>query len=177
MLPRVSTNSAISSFSLTPDGTDAFVAWLSPSLGNLQAVSFIGGITASGRKDEAMAVAFRTTGTDTFDVYVAGYTSSPELAGIETGVSADDTYDNIGEETEGFVAWWMVPDELKRGRADKLRREWSAKGAFAAPEDSGVVVNGVGNAEVWLVPNDVAAKLQQARAARDAQENRRLGVR
>ena len=78
---------------------------------------------------------------------------------------------------DGFVAWWMVPDELKRGRAEKLRREWSAKGAFAAPDGSGVVVNGVGNAEVWLVPNDVAASLQQARAARDAQERRRLGVR
>jgi len=78
---------------------------------------------------------------------------------------------------EGFEARWFVPDELKRGRADKLRRELTDKGAFAAPEGSGVVVNGIGNAEVWLVPNDVAAQWHERRAARDAQERQRLGVR
>ena len=87
------TNSDLTAFSLVPDGIDAFVAWFSPSLGQLQGVSFIGGDPANvaDRTDEAMAVAFRTTGIDTFDVYVAGYTSSSDLAGIEAGVSADDT--------------------------------------------------------------------------------------
>ena len=100
-----STNSVISSFSLTPDGTDAFVAWFSPALGNLQAVSFIGG--TGGRIDEARAVAFRVTGVDTFDVYVAGYTTSPDLAGVEAGVSVDDTYADAGtQESEGFVSWF-----------------------------------------------------------------------
>lgn len=78
---------------------------------------------------------------------------------------------------DGFQARWFVPDELKRGRADKLRREWTERGAFQAPEGSGVVVNGVGNAEVWLVPNDVADAWQKARAARDAKEKQRLGIR
>lgn len=99
-----STNSVISSFSLTPDGTDAFVAWFSPALTQLQHVSFIGG--SIGRNEEARAIAFRSTGTDTFDVYVAGYTTSPNLAGVETGVSADDLFADAGEETEGFVAWF-----------------------------------------------------------------------
>jgi hypothetical protein len=101
------TNSVISSFSLTPDGTDAFIARFSPALAVLQNVSFIGGDpdTGTGRFDEAMAVAFRITGTDTFDVYVAGNTASPDLAGIDAGVSADDTYADIMVEAEGFVAW------------------------------------------------------------------------
>jgi len=50
---------------------------------------------------------------------------------------------------EGFEARWFVPDELKRGRADKLRRELEQRGAFQAPEGSGAYVNGVGNAEIW----------------------------
>lgn len=78
---------------------------------------------------------------------------------------------------EGFEARWFVPDELRSGRADKLRRELSERGAFQAPEGSEVAVNGVGNAEIWLVPNDVAAQWKARRAARDAQERQRLGVR
>ena len=101
------TDSDLSAFSVTADGTDAFIARFNQSLSILQNVSFIGG-TSSGRTDEALAIAFRTTGAGTYDVYAAGYTSSPDLAGIEAGVSLDDTYADAGgveAEKEGFVAW------------------------------------------------------------------------
>lgn len=108
------TDSVISSLSLIPDGIDAFVAHFSPALAQLQNVSFIGGNPASSRTDEALAVAFRVTTFDSFDVYVAGYTSSPNLAGIEAA-SADDFYADEGvEETEGFVAWFSSDLTLLR---------------------------------------------------------------
>lgn len=109
------TDSVISSLSLIPDGIDAFVAHFSPALAQLQNVSFIGGNPASSRTDEALAVAFRVTAVDSFDVYVAGNTSSPDLAGVEAVVSADDIYADAGAaETEGFVAWFSSDLTLLR---------------------------------------------------------------
>ncbi|MBT8129183.1 MAG: hypothetical protein KJP10_04270, partial [Gammaproteobacteria bacterium] len=97
-----STDSEISSFSLTPDGTDAFVALFSPKLAQLQNVTFIGG-TDSG-KDHALAIAFRSTTIDEFEVYIAGETASADLPGLATGGADSEFGTALTGETEGFIA-------------------------------------------------------------------------
>ena len=66
--------------------------------------------------------------------------------------------------TEGCTAYWFVPAEVGDGRADSLRRDLSARGYESAPEAS---VAGVGQAEVWEIPMEVADMLFAARKQRD----------
>jgi len=91
----------------TRDGTDAFVAQFNPKLKQLQGVAYIGGTATSGRLDEASVVAFRPDAdpqSQIFDVYVAGQTASPDLAGVDID-SADSTFgDDTTGETEGFIS-------------------------------------------------------------------------
>ena len=96
------TDSAISRFLLTPDGTDAFVARFSSSLGILHNVSFIGGMDDGA--DYAAAIAFHSLTPDEFEIYVAGNTASADLAGLAQG-GADANFGTASTgETEGFVA-------------------------------------------------------------------------
>ena len=94
-------------FNSPRDGTDAFVAQFNPKLKQLQGVAYIGGTAASGGLDEASVVAFRPDAdpqSQIFDVYVAGQTTSPDLAGVDID-SADSTFgDDTTGETEGFIS-------------------------------------------------------------------------
>lgn len=77
---------------------------------------------------------------------------SHDLMGTILGLSDDCT------------ASWFVPAEVGQGQADALRRDLSARGYELAPQAS---ISGVGNAEVWEVPNEVAALLDAARTKRN----------
>jgi len=98
----------ISNFNSPLEGTDAFVARFNPSLRELQGVAYIGGTPGSGNDDldEARTLAFRTTDGENFDVYIAGWTQSPDLAGVDPTNSADSSFGNEATgEYEGFVSW------------------------------------------------------------------------
>ncbi len=89
----------------TRDGYDAFVARFNHTLTELLYIGFIGGspLTGSGMSDQANSITFRPTTGDEFEVYIAGYTASQDLAGV-TEDSADHLYLDSDGCREGFVS-------------------------------------------------------------------------
>lgn len=89
----------------TRDGYDAFVARYNSTLTELLYVGFIGSspITGTGKGEQANSITFRPTTGDAFEVYIAGYTASQDLAGV-TDDSADHLYFDTDGCREGFVS-------------------------------------------------------------------------
>ena len=66
--------------------------------------------------------------------------------------------------SDGCIPYWFVPSEVGDGRAESMRRDLLARGYDPNPQAN---VAGIGQAEVWELPEEAAAVLAVARLKRD----------